>query len=126
MTILGVLCWNPASIYKNDGTFFNHIISINPNARGAHNDLGNHLNKEEKYDEALKLYQGVLKINPKDAPAHVGAAEMLTKLNRYEEALQYFEVAIELDSTLENARTNRDILRDHLQRDHIQKEKANN
>ena len=70
-----------------------------------------HLRSEQQhYDEVLELLQRLIDIDPSDAVAHDNMGVALFYLGRNDEALKSFDRALSLDSTLENARANREAL----------------
>ena len=64
--------------------------------------------KQQRFDEALELFQRLIDIDPNDATAHGDMGLVLFYLGRSAEALQSFDQALSLDPTLENARANRE------------------
>ena len=66
--------------------------------------------EQERYDEALQLFQVLVNADSTDAVAHVNKGVALFHLGRSDEALQCFNRALALDSTLEGARANRKAL----------------
>ena len=42
LAVAGLLTWNQAGIYRDNGTFFTHVIAHNPQAHDAHYNLANH------------------------------------------------------------------------------------
>ena len=66
--------------------------------------------KQQRFDEALELFQQLIDIDPNDATAHGDMGLVLFYLGRSAEALQSFDQALSLDPTLENARANRTTL----------------
>ncbi len=175
LVVLGTVTWKQSGIYRDNTTFYNHIISLNPQARHAHYNLGreyyvqkryeeaikahqiageqdpeyiwipislgkisedvgrfdeaethyrdalridrksraaiNHLGalqlKQQRYPEALELFQTLIELDPQYAPIYSGRGVALSGLNRLEEALRSFDRALELDPSLDEARANR-------------------
>ena len=66
--------------------------------------------KQQRFDEALELFQQLIDLDPNDATAHGDMGLVLFYLGRSAEALQSFDQALSLDPTLENARANRTTL----------------
>jgi Tfp pilus assembly protein PilF len=63
----------------------------------AFNSLGNVLNEQKKYDEAIVKYQKAIKLNPKNAPAYNNWGNVLDEQKKYDEAIAKYQKAIELD-----------------------------
>ena len=63
---------------------------------------------QQRYDEALELFQRLVAIDPSDAVAHGNIGVVLFYLGRSDESLQHFDQALSLNPTLENVRANRE------------------
>ena len=57
LVVLGPLTWRQCGIYQDEEKFFRHIIAYNPQAPGAHRELGNAYFKQGRYEEALEVYR---------------------------------------------------------------------
>ncbi len=66
--------------------------------------------KQQRYPEALELFQTWREVAPDDAQVHYAMGIALANMNRPEEALRSFERALTLNPSLEEARKNRDYL----------------
>ncbi|MDD9819560.1 MAG: tetratricopeptide repeat protein [Nitrospira sp.] len=106
LVVLGTLSWHQTGIYRDNITFYRHIISLNPQARTAHSNLGLAYQKAGRYEEALAAcrleYQKALKY-PADKVwnswAHVCVGKAAEMLGRFDEAEQYFRRAYEIRPT---------------------------
>ncbi|MDD9860169.1 MAG: tetratricopeptide repeat protein [Nitrospira sp.] len=98
VALLGPLTWHQAGIYRDEVTFYRHIISLNPKARFAHFMLGLEYNKQGRYEEALATcrieYQLALQ-HPYDQTwngwARVCMGNTTEKLGRLAEAETYYK-----------------------------------
>ena len=106
LVLLGTLTWHQAGIYKDELTFYNHIISLNPVARDAHYNLGTALLNRQRWEEGLAAIRVALEQRPKHASAHSNAGVALIMLGRYDEAEKHLRRALELDSDHTSARDN--------------------
>ena len=97
LIVLGMLTWRQASIYQDEEIFYRHIIKLNPQAPGAHRNLGNTLYKQGRYEEALEAYRGAAKLYPNYTKVHANLGKVLNKLERFEEAEIHLRRAIALD-----------------------------
>ena len=66
--------------------------------------------EQQRYDEALELFQRLIALHPDDAATYSNIGIALIFLGRNDEALQHFDQALALDPTLENVRANRETL----------------
>ena len=126
LVALGLLTWRQASIYRDDETFYRHIIALNPQARGAHLNLGSALYKQERHEEALDIAR--IAVEKERALASLNSAHLrgmrrqafrrglaladanlgaiLNALGRVEEAETYLRRAIALDPQARRAYLN--------------------
>ncbi len=95
-------------------THYQRALQINPNSSDVLNRLGALRIRQKRYEEALEVFQTLVEIEPGFAKVYSGLGIAFFQLNRYEEALQSFEQALSLDPSLEEARTNRDHVRQLL------------
>ena len=103
LIVLGLLTWRQASIYRDNETFYHHIIALNPQAQYAHLNLGAAFYKEGRYEEALAAYRVAVAQRPNYAKVHVALGSALNKLRRFEEAETHLRRAIALNPQAENA-----------------------
>ncbi len=68
--------------------------------------------EDEKYDQALPLFDEALTINPDYKEAWLGRAITLMQMERFDESRSMFERAIEVDGNFAEAYANRGILND--------------
>src|SRR6266568_383756 len=61
------------------------------------------LHADQRYEEALVIYDQLILLEPASAPAHLGKAEVLLALERYEESLAAFDEARQADPTVADA-----------------------
>ena len=96
---LGVATWSQAGIYKDEVTFFRHIVSLNPQARNAQMNLANALFRSEgASEEALAVArEAVRQQRPLYYRSHNNLGMMLVYMGRYEEAEKHLRKAIELN-----------------------------
>ncbi len=97
LAVAGLLTWNHAGLYRDNGTFFTHVIAHNPQARGAHHNLANHLLAEGRHEEAHAAYQTALELRPDNPELLVGIGTLLSKQGHYEEALARYREALRLN-----------------------------
>ena len=92
-----------------------YVMQIDPAYTTALQNLALLQLRRQRYDEALALYQRLVEMNPAHAEAHSGLGVALYSLGRVEEALESLDLALSLDPTLEEVRTNREAMRQSAQ-----------
>ena len=106
LAVSGILTWNHIDIYRDNITFFTHVIAHNPQARNAHHNLGHHLLAEGHYREAHAAFQTALELRPDDARLLNSIGTLLDKQGRKEEAIARFREALRLNPWHQTAMTN--------------------
>ena len=91
------------------------LDGIDPHCVEALHKLASLRTDQQRYDEALELFQCLIDIDPSDAVAHGNMGVILFYLGRSDEALKSFDQALSLDPTLENARANREALLESME-----------
>ena len=97
LAILGATTWRQAGIYRDDLTYFSHIVSLNFMARNAHLNLSKALMKAGRLEEALATARIYLKKRPDEAHSYTWVGEILANLKRMDEAEESFCRALEID-----------------------------
>ena len=96
LVLLGALTWRQASIYRDETTFFQHIVATNPDAVGAHLNLSKALFLENRFEEALAAARIAVAQRADSHDALVNLAAALGELERYDEAEPHLRRAIAL------------------------------
>ena len=97
LVLLGSLTWIQAGIYKDELTFFNHVISLSPRARGAHYNAGLELFRQGRVGEAEEYFRRSLEIYPRDRQALHNLGEALRVQGKYDESLLPYRLAVDID-----------------------------
>lgn len=97
LILLGLLTWTQAGIYKDEITFFNHVISLNPQARGAHYNVGLEFSRQGRFKEAEEYFRQSLEIYPRNKQVSHNLGEILRAQGKYEESLAAYRLAIDID-----------------------------
>ena len=103
---LSVLTWRQAGIYRNEITFFSHIVAENPEARAAHRNLTIALLAADRPEEALETGRVALEREPDSADDLNNLGLALLRLERFDEAAEYFERTRTVDPRYPNAAQN--------------------
>ena len=106
LAIFGKLTWEQAGIYRDEITFYNHILSLNPPANFVHRNLAIALKSAGRQMEALAAGRIAVERRPGSADAHVTLGGVLHHLDRPDEAEESFRRALELDPNHLEARQN--------------------
>ena len=97
LAILATTTWRQADLYRDDVTFFNHIVSLNPKARHAHRNLSQGLIKAGRLEEALAAARIAAEQRPDEARSYTLLGQILANLKRLDEAEENFRRALEID-----------------------------
>ena len=97
LIVLGALTWRQTEIYRDEVTFFTHVVSHNPTARGAQGNLGTALLEAQRPEEALAVFRIAVEQAPDDVKAHANAGAALVRMGRLDEAEKRLRHALTLD-----------------------------
>ena len=114
LAVAGLLTWNQAGLYHDDGTFFTHVIAHNPQAHDAHYNLGVYLQAEGRYAEAQAAYQAALERQPDDPDLLNNIGALLLNQDRYAEAVARFRAVLRLNPQRQDTMKNLAVALDSL------------
>ena len=97
LAMLGALTWRQAGIYRDEITFFSHILAHNPDARDAHLNLVGPLSEAGRLEEALDAARAAVEQRPDHSLAYSNLGRTLVLLKRFEDAEVVLRTALELD-----------------------------
>ena len=97
LALLGATTWRQAGIYRDKVTFFRHIVSLNPDARSAHYNLGIDLLRTGRPEEALAAARIAVEKRPDVTEPHFLLGEVLVNLERLDDAKESFRRGLEID-----------------------------
>ena len=97
LVVLGTLTFRQAEIYRDEVTFFGHIVAHNPAARGAQGNLGKALLDAGRLKEALSVFDAALERTPDDVDALANAGVALIRTGRFDEAEELLRRGLALD-----------------------------
>ncbi len=106
LVLLGTLTWRQARIFSDEVTFFGHVISLNPEARGAHQNLSKALGEVGRDEESLDAARIALEQRPEWPEAHSDLGIALLRVADLEGAEQRLRTALELAPRHLNANLN--------------------
>ena len=96
LALLAAKTWSQAEVYRDGTTFFQHIVSHNPDAKDAHLNLADALAGAGRFDESLAAARIAIEQQPEHANTHHVLGRALAGLSRFEEAKGAFSRAQEL------------------------------
>ena len=97
LAVLAALTWRHAGIYRDEVTFFTHVVARNPEARAAQQNLGKALLNSGRPEEALAASRAAVEQDPDDVKAHANAGVALIRMGRLDEAEEWLRAALALD-----------------------------
>ncbi len=97
LAVLAVLTWRHAGIYRDEVTFFSHVVARNPEARAAQQNLGKALLNSGRPEEALAASRAAVEQSPDDVKAHANVGVALIRMGRLDEAEEWLRAALALD-----------------------------
>ena len=97
LAVLGTLTFRQAEIYRDEVTFFGHIVAHNPAARGAQGNLGKALLDAGRLEDALAALRTALERTPDDVDALANAGVALIRTGRLDEAEKLLRRGLALD-----------------------------
>ena len=106
LVLLGALTWAQAGIYRDEVTFFSHIVSFNPKARDAYLNLAKALIVENRHEESLAAARMAVAQRPDVASGYSNLGLALMKLERLDEAEQILRQGLAMEPRHRNSRQN--------------------
>ena len=106
LVLLETLTWRQSGVYRNEITFFSHIVAQNPQARDAHLNLGSALFDADRLEEGLAASLVAVEQRPDAAGAHANLGRALLLMDRFDQAGEHLARALELDPRNETAQQN--------------------
>jgi protein O-mannosyl-transferase len=92
--------------WQNGVTLFTHNLNVTHNNSLAHNELGNALKQQGKFEKAMFHYSKALQINPNYAEAHNNLGYTLTRQKNYQDAIYHYNEALRIKPTYAEAHNN--------------------
>jgi tetratricopeptide (TPR) repeat protein len=85
-------------------TFARNAIAVRPDLAAAHGLLGDGLNLDGRWSDAVRELDEAIRLDPRSAAAHVGHAVADASMGRPDDARRHIEEALRLDPRSEPAR----------------------
>ncbi|MCY3852067.1 MAG: tetratricopeptide repeat protein [Gammaproteobacteria bacterium] len=106
IAVLASLSWQQSHLYRDEITFFSHIIAHNPQGRDAHHNLGKALQDAGRMDEALEAARTAVEQRPDFAGAHANLGLALKHFGRFDEAEEVLRRGLQADPRNKNVLQN--------------------
>ena len=103
---MATLSWKQSHIYHDEIVFFSHIISLNPEGRDAHHNLGKALQDTGRMGEALAAARVAVKQRPDFAGAYSNLGLALKHHEQFKEAEEILRRGREIDPRDKNLMQN--------------------
>ena len=97
LALLGAATWNHSGVFRDGFTLLNHIVSLNPEARGVQRDLGIWSLEQNRLGEAETWLRRAVETDPRDGKARIGLGKVLKRRGQVEESLEQYRAAAEAD-----------------------------
>ncbi len=97
LAVLGALTWNHAGIYRDNTTFYSHIVSLNPEARNGYYNLAREYDAAGRLEEAYAAFLRAIKIRENHTWAYIGAGITAEKLGHFEKAAALYQHVLQID-----------------------------
>ena len=98
LVVLGILTWRQAGVYKDEITFFSHVVSVNPRQPLAHRRLAGKLVQAGRLQEALAAGRFAVEQLPDFPEAHFALGQAFLGLGRFDDAEKSFRRALEFNA----------------------------
>ena len=85
-------------VWKNDFTFYGHVINLNPKDARAYHYLGCAMANNGENEKALYYYYMALKYNPGYYLPYLNAGVVFQKMNRMEEAINCYNKVLQINN----------------------------
>lgn len=102
----GFTAYHQTGIWKNNISFFGHVIRYNPRSHVAYHILGHTMARSGEPAMALHYYHQTLKIKPDYDPAYINAGNVLQDLGRLDEAMNCYIKAAQFNPRSDTAEYN--------------------
>ena len=103
---LGALTHAQSEIYRDEITLYRKTLERNPTCWMAHVNLGNALQADRRFDEAVAHYETALRLKPDFAKAHYDLGTALALQGRRPDAIAEFETALHFKPDYDKAHHN--------------------
>ena len=110
LLLLGALTWRQAGIYRDQLTFFDHVVALNPTAVGAHLNLAQALIDAGRLEEAAAAGRTAVAQDPDAYDPRINLAVALADLGRLDEAETHLRRAVAIAPSKSSPHANLGVL----------------
>lgn len=99
LALAGVSTWltrHYLGFWRDTERLHRYMVAMTPGAYAARYNLGHHLARQGRLDEALREYEQALRVEPNHWRSHSEIGRVLVVQERYAEALPHLETALRL------------------------------
>ena len=104
--LLGAVTWKQTQIWRDTGTLWHHVLTLDPRSSFAHYNLGRFLARQGNHADAMMHYVEAIKFRPDDADAHNNLGVLLMLRGEFEAAMQEFQKATRINPQYSRAHFN--------------------
>ncbi len=112
------LTWNQAQLYRSDKVLWETTLKHNPNAWGAHYDLGSIHLEQGDAETALSYFNRAIELNSNAADVLTNRGTVYFELKQYQQALQDYDRALQINPAIVEVYNNRGLL--YAERQHYE------
>ncbi len=94
------------AVWRNPVSLWRDVVAKSPQKLRPHNNLGNALKHQGKYEEAIYHFNKALELNPGYAKAHNNLGTVLAAQGKTDEAIKHFGIALYVDPGYAAAHSN--------------------
>ena len=94
---LGVLTWKQTQVWHDSEELWRHALSIDRESSFAHNNLGNALAAQGRFEEAIDQFQRALRIDSNDPDATYNLGNALAQQGNFEAAGKQLQQALQIN-----------------------------
>ncbi len=105
LVILLGCAWRQTSFWCDSETLWTHTLACTSQNYAAHNNLGNALANQRRFDEAMAQFQKALEVKPSDAETHNNLGVALAGRGQFDAALNHYRRAWRSTPTLRRPAT---------------------
>ncbi|HEY2986847.1 MAG TPA: tetratricopeptide repeat protein [Candidatus Binatia bacterium] len=103
---LGYLTRRQVPVWHDTERLWRHVLALYPDSPIAHNEMGNLLQKQGKFVEAVEHHQRVVQVDPKYWAFHYNLGNALAAVGKMEAATAEYREAVRLSPTSSRAQYN--------------------